>query len=402
MNRRTGTGITVMKMLAVAAAMTAKGAEDGLPWTIITNVTASQRSDPSMIVDVTYDMTDPSNQPKRVFVDVSTNAGATYDVTPVVINYAATGVSQQATFMAYQYYPEVFTTQARVRVRASVDRDYVVVDISGGPGASSYPVSYGLVGSITDTVYKTSKLLLRRIPAGSFLMGSPTNELGRYGDETPHMVWLTNDYYIGVYEITQAQYSNVMGRNPAQYVGLLRPVERVSWMTVRGGTWPGGLPVSTSFCGRLSSKTGWLFDLPTEAEWEYACRAETTTSLNNGTNITNAYGKDGNLDLLGRYSGNGGNTQYHAVVGAYLTNKWGLYDMHGNVYEFVLDWGGSALPSQPQTNPVGIASSPYGRVVRGGDFTGPPRDCRSANRYDVWPWNESVANGFRVKALAGP
>lgn len=258
---------------------------------------------------------------------------------------------------------------------------YMVVDLSGGVDAQSYPVSYLSsvpAGGWTDE-YKTTKLVLRLIPPGTFMMGSPTSELGRYSEyETLHQVTLTKPFYIGVFELTQKQYTLVMGSNPSNYKGDVRPVERVSYNTIRGtvngSAWPAHNQVdANSFMGRLRSKVNMLFDLPTEAQWEYACRAGTSTALNSGKNITTKTGSCPNLAEVGRYSlnandGKGGYSE-HTKVGMYRENAWGLYDMHGNVAEWCLDWWVDDLGTSAQIDPKGATSGSY-RLVRGGFWIG--------------------------------
>ena len=274
--------------------------------------------------------------------------------------------------------------------------DYCVIDVSGGPGATAYPVMYQAAASALDDACKTDKIVLRRIPAGSFVMGSPAGELGRSSDETQRTVTLTRPCYISIFEITQAQYSNVMGNNPSWAQGPMRPVEQVSWSMARGGVWPGGLPASASFIGTLRGTTALPLDLPTEAQWEYACRAGTATALNNGQNITNIY-SDGSLHALGRYWYNGGsNNAAHTAVGSYQANQWGLYDLHGNVLEWCLDWYGGYSGN---TNPGGPASGAH-RVIRGGSWVGDAGLCRSAYRADCAPDGAYEWLGFRLVAPA--
>ena len=240
-------------------------------------------------------------------------------------------------------------------------QSYLVIDLSGGPNAASYPVS-NLTdipsGGWTDE-YKTTKLVLRRIDPGTFAMGAPTGEAGRSTyDKAPHEVTLTHPYYIGVFELTQRQWELVMGNRPSLFtnstVYATRPVECVSYNHIRGANlgawWPQMNAVDeTSFMGKLRAKTGRLFDLPTEAQWEYACRAGTATALNSGKNLSAATGVDANMAEVGRYYYNSGSfdNSYDyggteetgtAKVGSYLPNAWGLYDMHGNVDEVCLDW----------------------------------------------------------------
>jgi formylglycine-generating enzyme required for sulfatase activity len=269
---------------------------------------------------------------------------------------------------------------------AFLSNQYLVIDVSGGPEATNYPVTYLSSQPVLEDEHKQTKIVLRQIPAGSFIMGSPSNEIARGSDEQQHTVTLTKAFYMGIYEITQAQYSNVMGNNPSTFKQGThtprRPVENVSWNIVRGGTWPGGSPAGTTFMGKLRSKTGLAFDLPTEAQWEYACRAGTTGAWNNGTTITNGM-SDGNLDMLGRYRNNGGyttsvvdQTYYNtAEVGSYQVNNCGLYDMHGNVMEWCLDWYGNYTGDA--TDPNGPVSG-SGRILRGGSRYNTAKNGRSA------------------------
>ncbi len=249
-------------------------------------------------------------------------------------------------------------------------------------------------GVTKDNVYRTTKLVLRKIPAGTFSMGSPSGELGR-GDETRHQVTLTKDYWISVFEFTQAQYKLLMGALPTQYnqnyPGDLRPVE-CSYNLIRGmnvGTnWPASTDVDAdSVMDVLRRKTGLAFDLPTEAQWECACRAGTTAALNSGRNLTDATTCP-NLAELARYMGNrsdgvGGHAETRentTTVGSYKPNAWGLYDMHGNLWEWCLDWnywfGGTSLedPTGPESN------KEKKRIVRGGGCYSAASGCRSASR----------------------
>ena len=274
---------------------------------------------------------------------------------------------------------------------------------------------------MNDDTCRTTELWLRKIPAGTFIMGSPEDEVGRSNNETQHEVTLTQDYYIGVFECTQKQWKLVMGGNPSWYEGDCRPVECVSYNnTIRGtgsqaGTdWPeyGHTVDASSFMGKLQAKTGLVFDLPTEAQWEYACRAGTTTALNSGKNLTNT-GQDAAMDEVGRYhynqsDGKGGYSEHtggysqHTKVGSYQPNAWGLYDMHGNVWEWCLDWYSSSYGTTAVSDPSGPNTGSY-RVIRGGIWNYYARSCRSAYRSYL---NPSVIYdldggyvGFRVLCL---
>ncbi len=290
------------------------------------------------------------------------------------------------------------------------DALYAVVDLSGGPNASRYPVRYtSTAPNLDDDTCRTTEMWLRKIEAGSFTMGAPSNEVGYNSnrDMTPHNVTLTQNFYIGVFECTQKQWELVMGSNPSLYTGDSRPVECVSYDMVRGTSatagagWPayGHAVDATSFMGKLQKKTGLIFDLPTEAQWEYACRAGTTTSLNSGKNLTST-GQDVNLNELGRYNydktdGKGGYSE-HTKVGSYLPNAFGLYDMHGNVWEWCLNWGQEAInTTSPETDPVGKPTGEH-RVRRGGGWAAYARSCRSGTRDGVVPSYFEEWQGFRV------
>ncbi len=230
---------------------------------------------------------------------------------------------------------------------------YCVVDLAGGADAASYPVTYLTAlppGGWADE-HKTTKLVLRRIPAGSFIMGEDQT------DES-HRVTLTKPFYMGVFPVTQKQWQLVMGANPSNFKGDARPVECVFYDMIRGSSdgakWPTSDAVDTSsFLGRLRTRTGRVFDLPTEAQWEYACRAGTTT--------TYSYGDSANGDYM--WCADNSNSQTHDV-GMQDPNPWGLYDLHGNVWEWCLDWYGDLVYG---TDPRGVDSG-LDRVVRGGSW----------------------------------
>ena len=213
---------------------------------------------------------------------------------------------------------------------------------------------------------------------GSFMMGSPEDEEGRYDDETQHKVTLTRGFWLGKYPVTQSQWKSVMGGNPSDFKGDANPVDSVTWDDCK------------EFIKKINSRFNFTARFPTEAEWEYACRAGTE----------GAYSGTGDLDDMGWYDGNSDGRTH--PVGEKEPNAWGFHDMHGNVYEWCGDWYGS-YPHGVVTDPEG-PSSGGNRVLRGGcwiDFAGL---CRSAFRVSRDPGDGSydVGFGFRLCCSAGP
>ena len=212
---------------------------------------------------------------------------------------------------------------------------------------------------------------LMLIPAGKFVMGSPPTEIGHHISETQHEVTLTKPFYMGKYEVTQEQWEKVMGNNPSQVKGAKLPVTNASWENCQ------------EFIKRLNANTSGGYRLPTEAEWEYACRAGTTTSYSFGDRLTKA--------IANYASGPQGRTK---AVGSYNPNAFGLHDMHGNVWEWCEDWRG-AYPAGAIIDPKGPAMGER-RILRGGSCDG-VSDCRSSGRINFGSPAYRVAfNGFRL------
>lgn len=273
--------------------------------------------------------------------------------------------------------------------RSSAAHLYMVIDLSGGTMASSYPVSYldaVPAGGWTDE-YKTTKLVMRRIEPGMFMMGSPAGEIGRNDDaDTQHKVTITKPYYIGVFEVTQRQWELVMGANPSYFAGAKRPVETVSYDAIRGvklgAEWPKSQNVDEgSFLANIRRRAKLeAFDLPTEAQWEFACRAGTTTAWNSSKDIVNG-DVDAELGKVGWYGGNAAETH---DVGMLAPNAWGLYDMHGNVFEWCLDyydWYSAVAVTDPvgPTEPNEEINYDYARIIKGGSYERLAHDCRSGS-----------------------
>jgi formylglycine-generating enzyme required for sulfatase activity len=224
-------------------------------------------------------------------------------------------------------------------------------------------------------------------------MGSPTTEAGRSGDETQHQVTLSNGFYLGKYEVTQAQYQTVMNGNfeglsadPSQFKGSNRPVENISWDHAQ------------IFLTRLNSieqsadrlPNGWKYVLPTEAEWEYACRAGTSTAYSWGNDINSSHA---NYNWDGSHN-TGNDFKQTRPIGLYSANQWGFFDMHGNVWEIVSDWKAS-YPTGSVTNPEGPARGTK-KIWRGASWWQGPSKVRSASRSEYVPSFVFSTIGFRV------
>ena len=224
------------------------------------------------------------------------------------------------------------------------------------------------------------------VEPGTFTMGSPTTEADRGKDETQHKVTLTNGFYLGKYEVTQSQYEAVMNHNPSKFKSENRPVENVSWDD------------AVLFCDKLTEierkagrlPEGLVYSLPTEAQWEYACRAGTTTAYSWGDAITS---DDANYNWDGDWN-SGSDFKETRDVGQYSANPWGFFDMHGNVWEWTADWY-TAYSSGAQTDPEGPATG-SNRVRRGGSWHNTGTYLRSAYRNYSNPSYRTNNIGFRV------
>jgi formylglycine-generating enzyme required for sulfatase activity len=209
------------------------------------------------------------------------------------------------------------------------------------------------------------------IPPGEFMMGSPTNEVERGSDETQHRVKISQGFWMGKFEVTQKQYQAVMGTNPSEFdLGGNYPVDTVSWED------------AVAFCAKVKERTGVEMRLPTEAEWEYACRAGTTTAYYTGdmeADLARAGCFDGNSERGIKIWKWDRRRHEPRSVGSFVANAWGLYDMHGNMWE----WCGDGTENGAN------------RALRGGSWSNFARNCRSAVRYDDRPTYRYVSIGFR-------
>ena len=223
---------------------------------------------------------------------------------------------------------------------------------------------------------------------GSFMMGSPASEEGRYNDETQHHVTLTKGFWLGKYEVTQEQWQSVMGDNPSHFKGSRNPVDQVSWEDCN------------KFIEKVNARLNCGARLPTEAEWEYACRAGTTTAYFWG-NALNGDKANCNGGYPCGTTTKGRDKKQTTPVGSYDANAWGFCDMHGNVKEWCNDWYDEHdYSNSPVTNPSGPTSGGK-RVIRGGGWGNRAKICRSANRDGYSPDDRYYLYGFRLCCAAG-
>ena len=408
----------------------------------ISNVTTTQDARRKVTVNYTLSgeagivtVSAQTNRGDNVWVDVD-DAALTFvsgDVNKVV----ETG-SRSLTWRPNKSWPDHFIVGGNIRIGVKAwakcaPPDYMVVSLVKERDVSFYPSARAIPGGVQDDKYKTDYMVLRKIPAANvtWRMGSPEKpaEVGRNATlEVPHEVTLTYDYYMGIYPVTQRQWEQIQGTRPSwckcESDYMTRPVENISCAAVRGnvadGDWPkdGHKSASWSYVYKLREKTGIDdLDLPTEAQWEFACRAGCGSAYYDGTepelNAKDAKGNpinDGtstNLARLGRVSWNGGMPNGvlpnqnctaeeggTARVGSYPPNAWGLYDMLGNVWEFCLDWYQVSLVGiDPEKGPA----SGNNRIVRGGPWqNSTAAKCRCANRASDKPTSVSKDYGFRV------
>lgn len=299
--------------------------------------------------------------------------------------------------------------------------DYMVVDITATGGADKqtyYPAADFVPGGVSNSLYKTGSLLMRKIMAKdvTWMMGSVAEEGRNATRETSHQVTLTNNYYIGIYPVTLTQWQQVAGYTPTKPTETtqdlpMAPVAYVSYTDIRqgkgtastaasatGGVYPAE-PYEDSFLGLLFTKTGLDFDLPSEAQWEFAARAGNGEGYwGNGSKMSIAANKDVNLAKLGRYQYNREDGQTRAIVGSYAPNAWGLYDVHGNVWEWCLDRYAdniTGLNGAVKTGSSGNCSQ------RGGAWSAVAGNCRPAYRASASPTGRSSTDGFRLLCTAG-
>lgn len=405
----------------------------GLAWCamadapVISDVVVRQRWPWSRLVDIDYVLTgDPTD---RMDVLVTAKDGSVDLVLPPgALSGNLFGVAPGPRRIIFDPTQTVYTnnqmlTQFSVTLTPTVPAVYMVVDLTKAAGQEGlveyiYPGDGRLVTEgrytnvwfdVTNDVYKTDKMVFRRIPAGTFIMGSPSDEVPRDPDprEKQHTVTLTKDYWMGVFEVTKSQRAKIIGG-----VADKTPYNTVYFTELRGHhtnemgvsvyNWPtnGHAVAPDSFIGKLREQTGGvMFDLPTDAQWEHACRAGTTGKWNSGRSdlTTNDIAE---ISEFCWYRNTGGSSVKE--VGRLVPNAWGLYDMHGNVWEWCLDWYDINYHNySPEVDPLGpmsaVPASPNLRCKRGGAYSSTDgKWIRSAYRSNM-PLNSTGADhGFRL------
>lgn len=341
-----------LSLMLGAVAWTAWAADPVPPQ--IQNLVSAQRPG-TFLVDITYDLVDPDSKTVYISVEASSNGGSTYAL-PITsisgdVGHVAPGTARKIVWNAWDNWAGNYTANARVRLVADDTASLL-------PQPPSDPPTANLVW----------------IPPGSFVMNPPNGP----------KVWISKGFWMGKYEVRQSEFQSVMGSNPSNWKGSSLPVESVTWTE------------AVDYCQRLTTRertagrlpTGWSYRLPREAEWEYACRAGTTTKYSFGNDITR-------MGAYAWYDANSGGGRTHAV-GTLGANRWGLHDMHGNVWEWCSDWFAD-LPGGNLTDPKGPTQG-SDRVFRGGGWRSPASECQSTQRGYYIPWgaDEEDYIGFRV------
>jgi len=378
----------------------------------ITDVTVRQRWPWSRLVDIDYVLTcDTTNR-------VNVTLTAFDNTTPLTLPAASLsgdlyGVAQGARRIVWDPSKTAYTNDLlpnfRVTLSPTIIPSYMIVNLISGQ--VSYRYDWSTWCDVTNhTEYMTTNLVLRHILPGTFMMGTPANyeylKISYTSPENYHQVTLTKGFYIGLFQVTQKQWALMMNNAWPAYCtnvtyAALRPVELVSYSSIRGTS--ASSVDANSFMGKLHTLSGLDFELPTEAQWEYVCRAGTDTPYSDKVTAPTA----DTVKLLARFNGNN-NTAVAvtnrnvttasgtATVGTYQVNPWGVYDMHGNVWELCLDGLVANLGTDAVTDPLSTASS--AKVIRGSAWDEDYRNLRSATRLSVGTGSTYKNMGFRVKA----
>ena len=375
----------------------------------VSNVSFTQNAEQDVIV--TYDLAN-NGEPAFVTMDVLTNGvplpvaavqTVSGDVSSSLTDFIADGTGKQIVWKARTDWKGNLTSNATVVVSAHytnhLEGVYLRVDVSGGMEADAWPTHFGSVDpDVSSTAFLWDELWLKCVPAGTFRMGSPEDELNHNANETRHQVTITKPFFIGVTPVTRKQWTNMAGKinnlDVDGYEGCA-----AGWIRYTYGS--ASATRTDTVTNRLNRLTGLVgFNLPTEAQWEYACRADTTSAFNDGSPWDPGATGDkpttsANLAELAWYKGNVGEEAHN--VATRKPNAWGLYDFHGSVWELCRD-SAREYAAGAVTDPVGVIPGNSGTCVKRGGSTGSDAyGCRSAYRNTTQNVTETTAgNGARL------
>ena len=360
----------------------------------VSNVSFTQNAEQDVIV--TYDLAN-NGEPAFVTMDVLTNGvplpvaavqTVSGDVSSSLTDFIADGTGKQIVWKARTDWKGNLTSNATVVVSAHytnhLEGVYLRVDVTGGTTAESWPHHFGSVDpDVSSTAFLWDELWLKCVPAGTFLMGSPESELGRNVNEVQHPVTMKS-FFVGVTPVTRRQWKNMGGS--IQSLSDEGELGSVPAGKIRYTYGSASNTRCDTILARLNAKTGFSgFALPTEAQWEYACRADTQSAFNDGSpcdpgETSASYATSESLEDLAWYQGNAGTSQPMQPVATKKPNAWGLYDFHGNCWEFCRDKQ-RTYPSSAEADPCGEIPVVGDKcVIRGGSKDTPASGCRSARR----------------------
>ena len=320
----------------------------------ITGVSAKQRYPWNGLIDITYTITgdvSTMTRPSIIMTAVDENTGLTYLASTFLSPPPMTAGTHTATWNPVA--DALHIASDRMRMTITIQDNfplYCLINVSGGSSATKYPVTYldAVPSGGWTTTHKTNYIVMRWCPAGTYMM------------QGQRKVTLTKPFYIGIFEVTEKQWKNVVGNNSPSTDKVAYPIGQ-RYEHIRGGIdYPSSSkPGSDTFVGRLMAKTGLVgVDLPTEAQWEYACRAGTVTELSSGKGLNPVNVREVARVYEGSTAGQIG------IVGCYKANPWGLYDMHGNSPELCLDYHQDDVGTIDAVDPKGPTSG-SNRVTRG-------------------------------------
>ena len=460
--------MNIKKLITVGVAGMAMGVM-ALDYVEVTDVKARERYPWNGLVDIDFELDSKATEPYFMKVTVFDNIGKTnlpvktvctekvsQEANPCMVTKDTTRIVWNAAEDLPDGFkcPNVLVTCQDERT-VEDSQKYMIVDLSAGSGATSYAVSYAScppTGGWTSD-HKTNKLVLRKVNAGSFMMGSPSDEIGRKANENYHKVTLTKDFYIGIFEVTEKQYAQVKGGSGSSMKAVL-----TTYANTRGDhqkkdgygyrssksdyCWPDSVSVdSSSFVGLLRSKTPIKsFDLPTEAQWEYVAKSGCVRGVYTGSACSSSAVNEVGRNINNKDDGKGeAASTTITYVGQYMPNALGIYDMLGNAAEWCVDAYKASLGTAAVTDPKGGTATIQSynqywiyRVIKGGGVVGghyikwhdsgwygngynssfmPYNACRPASRattvtgtgstgQDIGESSASVTCGFRVMCFA--